>query len=193
MRFSVRALPESSSKASAAVLSASRPSVPLFTCALTAESGILERALPGTSPVAYLADARGSRLFQWKGPAMSILDQLLGQASQADFQAIAAKVGLSPEQAQSATSALLPKVADPNVSNDDAVQTAAAETGLPPSKLQELLPTLAEHLPGQAGQVVAQALSGSGLGAGMLGQIGGMLDKDGDGNPVNDILGMFRR
>jgi hypothetical protein len=123
---------------------------------------------------------------------MSTLDRLLGQAGQADFQAIAAKVGISPEQARAVTSALLPKVAAPNVSNHDAFQNAAAETRLPQSKLQELLPILADHLPGQAGQLVREALGGSGLGAGMLGQIGGMLDKDGDGNPVNDVLRMFR-
>lgn len=123
---------------------------------------------------------------------MSFLNEILGQASGLDYGALGAKVGLSPEQVQAATHAILPKIADPNIDNADAAQSAAAEAGIPMSKLQELMPMLASHLPGSAGSMLTDAL-GSKSGGGLFSQLSGMLDRDGDGNPINDVLGMFGR
>ncbi|CAM3269269.1 hypothetical protein SPAN111604_14060 [Sphingomonas antarctica] len=125
---------------------------------------------------------------------MSFLNEILGQASQLDYGALGAKVGLSPEQVRAATDALLPKVADPNIDNADAAQAAAVEAGIPMSKLQELLPVLANHLPGSAGAMLTAALgSNTAEGGSLLGKLSSMLDRDGDGNPLNDILGAFSR
>ena len=82
---------------------------------------------------------------------------------------------------------------------------AAAQTGLDTSLLKRMLPMLAMMLAGymakQQGAGVQAPGSGGGLGgllggllggqrsgAGGLGGLAGMLDQDGDGNPLDDIL-----
>ena len=98
---------------------------------------------------------------------MGILDQLLGQVTgNADVANVAAKVGLSPEHVESAVAAL----AKFHPMQGDTAEGAAAATGLPVEKLQELI----GHIGGE----------------GALAKYAGMLDSDGDGNPVNDIMGM---
>lgn len=70
------------------------------------------------------------------------------------------------------------------------------------NKFRRQWPRLARHMPSRA-DTVASAAAATGLSAdtlqGLLGQIGGegaldkisgMIDRDGDGNPVNDIMGM---
>jgi hypothetical protein len=98
---------------------------------------------------------------------MSILDGILGQITgNADVANLAAKVGLSPEHVESAVAAL----AKFHPAAGDTAEAAAAHTGLPLDKIQELM----GHIGGE----------------GALAKYAGMLDKDGDGNPVNDIMGM---
>ena len=94
----------------------------------------------------------------------------------------------------------------PDVSRT-AAQHAATQTGLDPSLLKKMLPMLAMLVAGymakQHGASAAPQTGGGGLGdllGGMLGgQVGrgarapglaSMLDLDGDGNPLDDILGM---
>jgi hypothetical protein len=87
-------------------------------------------------------------------------------------------------------------------------QDAASRTGLEPSLLKKMLPMLAMLVAGymarQGGAAQQTAPSGGGLGAilgGLLGGrgaapgaggggLGSMLDMDGDGNALDDILGM---
>ena len=87
-------------------------------------------------------------------------------------------------------------------------QNAAATSGLDPSLLKKMLPLVAMAVTGlmakqQAGGAGAMSASGSGLGGLLGGLMGGsaagssglgglasMLDMDGDGNPLDDILGM---
>lgn len=98
---------------------------------------------------------------------MGMLDGLLGQLGGADqIGKIAGQFGLSEEQVQTAMAALGKAHAEPG----DTVASAAQSTGLSADTLQGIL--------GQIG------------GEGTLGQIAGMLDRDGDGNPVDDIMGM---
>jgi len=98
---------------------------------------------------------------------MSLLDQLLGQAaSNADIQGLAAKVGLSPEQVEQAVAALGAAHPAPG----DTVDTAAAQTGLPTTKLQEIV----EHLGGEGALGRFSAILGEQGGAGgILGKIFG--------------------
>ncbi len=87
-------------------------------------------------------------------------------------------------------------------------EDAAATTGLEPSVLKKMLPMLAMLAAGymakQRGSGGAAPSGGGGLGGmlgGMLGQtkgsggsgLGSMLDLDGDGNPLDDILRMAGR
>ena len=87
-------------------------------------------------------------------------------------------------------------------------QNAASQTGLDPGVLRKMLPMLAMLVAGlmskQGGAPAAP--SGGGLGGLLGGLMGGgqstgqaggglasMLDLDGDGNPLDDIIGMGRR
>lgn len=98
---------------------------------------------------------------------MGILDGILGQITgNADVANLAAKVGLSPEHVESAVAAL----AKFHPAAGDTAEAAAAHTGLPLDKIQEIM----GHIGGE----------------GSLARYASMLDKDGDGNPVNDIMGM---
>ena len=95
---------------------------------------------------------------------MGLLDGLLGQLGGTDKIAdLAAKVGLSEEQVKTAMAAL--GKAHPEAG--DTVSDAAATTGLSIDKLQNLV-----------GQIV---------GENALGKISSMIDRDGDGNPLNDL------
>lgn len=86
-------------------------------------------------------------------------------------------------------------------------QSASQQSGLDPSLLKKMLPMLAMLVAGymakQHGGGAAQAnAGGGGLLGGILGSLtggsgggglGSMLDLDGDGNPLDDILNMGRR
>lgn len=98
---------------------------------------------------------------------MGMLDGILGQLGDADqIGKIAGQFGLSEQQVQMAMAALGKAHAEPG----DTVASAAESTGISADALQGIL--------GQMG------------GEGALGKIAGMLDRDGDGNPVDDIMGM---
>lgn len=97
---------------------------------------------------------------------MSILDSILGQVTgNADVANLAAKVGLSPEHVESAIKAL----ARFHPMEGNTAEGAAASTGLPIDKLQEII----GHIGGE----------------GSLGRFAGMLDADGDGSVLDDIAG----
>jgi hypothetical protein len=66
---------------------------------------------------------------------MSILDGILSQLGQSDVTNLAAKVGLSPEHVETAVQAL----AKFHPMDVDTAEGAAAETGLPVDKLQEII------------------------------------------------------
>ena len=66
---------------------------------------------------------------------MGILDGLLGQIGSNDVANLAARVGLSPEHVEPAVQAL----ATFHPMDVDPAEGAAAETGLPVDKLQELI------------------------------------------------------
>ena len=99
---------------------------------------------------------------------MGMFDGLLGKITEnVDIENLAAKVGLTPQQVQGAVAALGQAHAEPG----DTVQTAAASTGLPTNTLQNIV----SHIGGE----------------GSLATYASMIDRDGDGNPVNDITGML--
>lgn len=132
---------------------------------------------------------------------MGMLEDLMAQSGGLDLAAIGAKVGLTPEQVQAAASQLLPKIADPNVDNQVATDEVAASTGISSSVLASLVPSIvnaasSSQTSGEGG-VLGSILSGIGGSVegkgGWLGTITGFLDRDGDGNPINDVMGMIKR
>ena len=99
---------------------------------------------------------------------MSFLNGLLGQlGGDTTVQNLAEKVGMSPEQVESAVSAL----GEAHNADGDTVQTAAASTGLPADKLQEIVGHLGGE--GSLGQF-ATLLQGSGGTSGIMGKLSGL-------------------
>lgn len=99
---------------------------------------------------------------------MSFLNGLLGQlGGDTTVQNLAEKVGMSPEQVEKAVSAL----GEAHTADGDTVQTAAASTGLPADKLQEIV----GHLGGEGalGQF-ATLLQGAGGTSGLMGKLSGL-------------------
>ena len=127
---------------------------------------------------------------------MGMLDDLLAQAGgNIDIAGLAGKAGLDPAMVEGALGQLLPQIADPGMNNAAAVADVAGKTGLDAGALGALLPQLLQAVQGAGGKggVLEGVMAGLGgqSGGGMLGQVAGMLDRDGDGNPINDIMGML--
>lgn len=142
---------------------------------------------------------------------MSLFDQLLHQAQGLDLGAVAQRVGLTPEQVTSAGRALLPQIANPNVDNHRATAEVAAQTGIDHSQLSAMVPAILEQAKGlgASGGPFASILAGLGGGAAaaapnaaqtaptapaaaagesMFDKLKHAVDRDGDGNPLNDIM-----
>ncbi len=118
---------------------------------------------------------------------MGMLDGLLGQiASNVDVAGLAAKVGISPEQAESAITALGQAHSAPG----DTVDTAAASTGLPTDILQQIV----GHIGGEGalGQFASMLTAQGGGAGGIMGTLGGMLDQNGDGSATDEIAGFAK-
>ena len=110
---------------------------------------------------------------------MGMLDGLLGQLGGNDTVTnLAAKVGLSPEHVESAIAAL----AKHHPMQGDTAEGAAATTGLPLDKLQEIV----GHIGGEGSLGRFATMLQQDGGSGIL----GALDRDGDGNPLNDLGGI---
>ena len=110
---------------------------------------------------------------------MGMLDGILGQLGGADIGGLAEKFGLPPELAEKAVAALGQSHAEPG----DTIAGAAAKTGLDPDTLNQI----AQQLGGEGGLgKLSELIQGNSA----LSGLAGMLDRDGDGNPLDDIAGL---
>ena len=140
---------------------------------------------------------------------MSIFDELTEQGQGLDLNAIAQRVGLSQEQVIAGARALLPQIADPAVDNQQATTDASTQTGIDANQLSALVPALLEQarnlgasggpfanlvqgLGGGGEPDAAQAAPAAGGGS-FLDQIKNAVDRDGDGNPLNDLTNLLKR
>ena len=98
---------------------------------------------------------------------MGLFDSILGHAKNNPTVAnMAEKLGIDPDKAAEAVAALGEAHQEPG----DTVELASAKTGLDAGVLGKIT----DHIGGE----------------GSLGKFASMLDKDGDGNPLDDIAGM---
>jgi hypothetical protein len=106
-----------------------------------------------------------------KDQIMSLLDGLLGNIG--NLQGLAEKLGLPADKVQGLTESVQARIA---AGGDQltALKEAAAEHGVSMESLQSLLSNPGETLSGLKDSVM------------------GVLDKDGDGNPLNDLGGMVK-
>ena len=102
---------------------------------------------------------------------MGLLDGLLSQVTgNVDVANLAAKVGISPEQAEGAIAALGQAHPQPG----DTVETAAANTGLSTDVLQQIV----GHIGGEGSLAqFASLLHESGDAEGIFGKLGGLFGK----------------
>lgn len=104
---------------------------------------------------------------------MGIFDDLMGgMGNLGGLEAVAAKIGLSPEQMQALMSEIAAKIGSGDTSVS-ALAEVAAEHGVSADKLQALM-------------------SGLGGPEAILGKLTGFLDRDGDGNPLNELGGIAK-
>ena len=99
---------------------------------------------------------------------MSIFDSLLKSiaGSPDDVVNLAEKVGISPKMAEAAIAAL----GRGHQMQGDTVEHAAAQTGLDPAILSQIV----GHIGGE----------------GSLTEFASIIDRDGDGNPLDDLAGL---
>jgi ATP phosphoribosyltransferase regulatory subunit HisZ len=110
---------------------------------------------------------------------MGIFDTILSQAGHADVGNLASKLGLPPELAEKAIAALGQSHGEPG----DTIAAAAAKTGLDTGMLSQIV----EQIGGEGSLAqYAQTLQDNPQLAGVF----KWLDQDGDGNPIDDVLGM---
>jgi hypothetical protein len=100
---------------------------------------------------------------------MGLLDGLLAQVTEnVDVKNLAAKVGLTPEQIESAVTAL----AQAHTAPTDTVTTAAASTGLAPDILHQIV----GHIGGEGSLGQFATLLEGPMGQSVLGQLGGLAE-----------------
>ncbi len=101
---------------------------------------------------------------------MSILDGILKNIGGApdDVVNLAKQIGIDPAMVETAIGAL----GKTHQLDGDTVQLAAEKTGISPEILQQVVTAIG--------------------GEGSLTHFASIIDRDGDGNPVNDILGMAK-
>lgn len=113
---------------------------------------------------------------------MSMFDSILSQVgSNVDVANMASKLGIDKETAEKAIAAL----GKAHGQEGDTVSTAAASTGLDSGILSQIVGHIGGE--GSLGQF-ASLIEGNSAFSGILGS----LDKDGDGNPLNDLGGMAK-
>ena len=99
---------------------------------------------------------------------MGLFDSILGQVSgNPTVTNMAEKLGIDPDMAAKAVAALGEAHTDPG----DTIDVAAQKTGMDAGTLEKIR----EQIGGE----------------GSLAKFASMLDRDGDGNPLNDIAGFF--
>jgi len=147
------------------------------------------------------------------------ISQILGESG--GLQSMASQLGISESEAQRGASALLPAIlggfqkqpGSVDAAGGDQIlgqifgskdvsrtvaQHASTQSGLDPSLLKKMLPMLAMLVTSYLARRGGAGAGGGGVLGSILGGLtgggglGSMLDRNGDGNPLDDILRMAR-
>jgi len=111
---------------------------------------------------------------------MGLFDGILSQVSEhADVGNLAAKVGIEPAMAEKAIAALGVSHQQPG----DTAELAAQKTGLDLGTIQSIIQQIGGE--GSLSQFASEIASDPS-------KISAFFDRDGDGNPLNDIAGMAK-
>lgn len=113
---------------------------------------------------------------------MSMFEQLLAQAGNIDVAGLAARVGLNSDQLRQGAESILGRMFHHGEAPEQAAASAAGETGLPLGNLQAFVPMLTQLI----GNIDLKSLFSNPQG------LMAMLDKDGDGNPLDDLGGLAK-
>jgi ATP phosphoribosyltransferase regulatory subunit HisZ len=115
--------------------------------------------------------------------SMSILDGILGKVTEhVDVNNLAEKLGLNPGQVEGAIASL----AKSHTEDGDTVTLAAEKTGIDSGKLTQIV----EQIGGEGSLARFNEILKSD--EGLMGKVSGFLDRDGDGNPLNDLTSMAK-
>lgn len=148
----------------------------------------------GSGAIEQIGARVGLTPAQTRSAAAALLPALAGglkrQSGSADLGGLLRQSGLAPGAAPSdATASMGNEILGQIFGSKDVSRTvaanAAASTGIGADQLKALLPLLASL---SAGALASKAGGQPGE-AGLAGVLG-MLDQDGDGNPLDDIMGM---
>jgi len=121
---------------------------------------------------------------------MNMLDKVMAMLPENfSIDEIAEKAGMTADEAKRGGEALFAKLRDDGTDKMAAIKEAAAEAGVDPEKLKGLLPAMAEKAGLDGEGSLMDKLGGE---DGLLGKMTGFLDRDGDGNPINDLTDMAK-
>jgi hypothetical protein len=127
---------------------------------------------------------------------MDIKEIAAGIGSSQALQDVAGKVGITPDQAQTALQGVMQHLSDGGPA-EGMVESVAAKAGIDPSLVQKFLPNVMGLLQGHAenaSEGVQSGLSGL-MGSLQSSPFGGLLsglDANKDGSVVDDALGMVK-
>jgi hypothetical protein len=126
------------------------------------------------------------------------VNELLAKVGGADLvKNLGDKVGVGAEQAQTVASDLLAHAKETGGNLLDSAKAIAEKTGLPVEKVEGIAAGLGTTLTEKAGELGESATAMLGgvmdkLKESPLGGVMAGLDKDGDGNPLNDVADMAK-
>lgn len=148
----------------------------------------------GLDAIAKLGAQVGLSPAQTQSAANALLPALAGgmkrQSGNADLGGILASLApgaAATDHSASTGNAILGQIFGSKEVSRTVAANAAETTGIDANQLKALLPLLASL---GAGALASKAnAAGGGQGGGMAGILG-MLDRDGDGDPMDDIMGM---
>ena len=121
---------------------------------------------------------------------MSLLEKIVDKLPENfSIDDIAEKAGMTAEEAKKGGEALIAKLRDGSMDKMTAIREAAAEAGVDAEKLKGLLSALAEKAGLDGEGSLMEKLTGT---DGLFGIATSYLDRDRDGNPINDLTNMAK-